>query len=286
MARLENNLPTAHPLYTDESTGRAIGYGAYRPRGTLDWLAVYTIAGHGFYAHANGVQSLSAGDLFVVRPNTPQDYGAEPATQHWHNAWAHFVPRGEMFDWIDWPTIAPGLMFVQLPPDLRDDVLDQFREMIRFHHRGTGRSLELGLNALERALLRADECNPRSGLPRHDPRIRLAIDHLLAHLTDPPPLEALADIAGLSRSRFAKLFEQQVGDTPGRFLERHRLQRVKRLLEHTRHNLQDIADEMGFSSPFYLSLRFKHHFGLSPRDYRAKYVERKGAGEGKMTKPQ
>lgn len=277
MARHESNLPNAYPLHTGEDHGRSEGYGAYRPRGTLDWLAIYTIDGTGYFVHDEGRQALSAGSLFVVRPGTPQDYGAEPAMRHWHNLWAHFVPRGDMLTWMDWPTIAPGVMFLQLPADLRNDVLAQLREMDRFHHRGIGRSLELGLNALERALLRADECNPRSSQSRHDPRIRLAIDHLLASLTDPPSLEALAAVAGLSRSRFAKLFEQQVGETPGQFLEQHRLLRVKRLLEHTRHNLQDIAEEMGFSSPFYLSLRFKHRFGLSPRDYRMKYVERKEA---------
>jgi AraC family transcriptional regulator of arabinose operon len=273
--RPQHHLPNAHPLYTGEDEGRSEAYGAYRPRGTLDWLVIYTMAGQGYFTYAGGEQILLPGDLIIVRPGTPQDYGAVPSTRHWHNLWAHFLPRGDMLDWLDWPTLSPGILFVRLPVDLRDDVRAQLHEMNRFHHRATGRSLDLGLNALERALLRADECNPRSGLPRHDPRLRKAIDHLMAKLDDPPSLSALAKVAGLSRSRFAKLFEQQVGETPMRFVERHRMQRVKRLLEHTRHSLQDIADEMGFSSPFYLSLRFKHHFGLSPRDYRLKYVQRK-----------
>ena len=47
------------------------------------------------------------------------------------------------------------------------------------------------------------------------------------------------------------------------------------LLEYTRGTLQQIADETGFSSPFYLSLRFKRRYGLSPRDYRRQSVQRK-----------
>jgi AraC family transcriptional regulator of arabinose operon len=275
MARRETNLPNAYPLRTDEDDGRGEGYGAYRPRGTLDWLAIYTLDGRGYFVHAAGTSVLTRGTLFVVRPGTPQDYGADPELRYWHNIWAHFVPRSDMLGWLDWPEIVPGLMVLHLPTDLQEDVLGQLREMDRFYRRGIGRSLDLGLNALERALLRADECNPRSALAHYDPRVRRAIDHLLANLTDPPSLAALADVAGLSRSHLAKLFEEQVGQTPGQFLEAHRLQRVKRLLEHTRHNLQDIAEQMGYSSPFYLSLRFKHAFGLSPRDYRQRYVERK-----------
>jgi AraC family transcriptional regulator of arabinose operon len=279
MARPQHDLPAAYPLYAGEDEGRDEGYGAYRPRGTLDWRVIYTVAGAGYFAHGGGTLALAAGDLLVVRPRVPQDYGADPLGRHWHNLWVHFLPRGEMLDWLDWPTVAPGVMLLRLGDDLRGGVLADLREMTGFYRRGIGRSVDLGLNALERALLRADQHNPRSGLPRHDPRIRAAIDHLLAHLTDPPSLEAVATAAGLSRSRFAKLFLEQVGDTPGRFLELHRLHRVKRLLEHTRHSLQAIAEEMGYSSPFYLSLRFKRRFGISPRDYRLKYVNRKGAGE-------
>jgi len=53
------------------------------------------------------------------------------------------------------------------------------------------------------------------------------------------------------------------------FLETQRLRRARELLEHTLLNLTEIAEKVGFSSPFYLSLRFKKQFGVSPRDYRA-----------------
>jgi AraC family transcriptional regulator of arabinose operon len=81
-------------------------------------------------------------------------------------------------------------------------------------------------------------------------------------------VETLARRCGLSRSRFAELFREQMGVSPLAFLENQRLRRARELLEHTSLNLAEISVQAGFASPFYFSLRFKKHFGASPRNYR------------------
>ena len=78
----------------------------------------------------------------------------------------------------------------------------------------------------------------------------------------------LARACGLSRSRLAELFREQTGASPLAFLELQRLRRARELLEHTALGLAEIAEAVGFSSPFYLSLRFKKQYGVSPRGYR------------------
>ena len=268
MPKRVTESPPPSTLLTSENQGEGHPYLAYRPSGTRDWLAVYTIGGRGRYTIGDVDVPLLAGDLFVVRPGTCHDYGNEPTLRRWHNVWAHFIPRGDALGWLDWPQLAPGVMHLHVRDDLQPTVLAHLREMDRTARQTVGRWQELGFNALERALLVADGCNPASAASKLDPRVRKAMDYLMTHLADPPSLAALADVAGLSRSRLALLFEQQVGQPPGKFVEQHRLVRAKRLLESTRYTLQQIADELGFSSPFYLSLRFKAWFGVSPRGYR------------------
>jgi AraC family transcriptional regulator of arabinose operon len=260
--------PPTSTLLTGENAGLGHPYLAYRPQGTRDWLAVYTIGGRGRFTIDDVDTPLLPGDLFVIRPGTGHDYGNEPTLRRWHNVWSHFIPRGDALGWLDWPQITPGVMLLHVRADLQSAVLKHFREMDRTARQTIGRWQELGFNALERALLIADGCNPTSAGSRLDPRVRKAMDYLMNNLADPPSLAALADVSGLSRSRLALLFERQVGQPPGKFVERHRLERAKRLLEYTRYSLQQIADELGFSSPFYLSLRFKRWFGVSPRTYR------------------
>jgi AraC family transcriptional regulator, arabinose operon regulatory protein len=260
--------PPTGPLITGERIGRGPTYRANRPKGRSDWLAIYTITGAGRFTYEGVDIPLGRGDVLVVRPGAPQDYGTIGPQFLWHNLWVHFIPRGDMLSWLDWPSIAPGVMRLPLPRELQGRVLSQFREMDAFSQKVAMHRQELALNALERALLLADTANPQSAMGGYDPRVRQAVQYLMANLNDPPSLTSLAELVHLSRSRFARLFEQQVGQPPGKFIEQHRLFRVKQLLEHTRDNLKEIAEEMGYSSPFYLSLRFKACFGVSPQGYR------------------
>jgi AraC family transcriptional regulator of arabinose operon len=266
------------PLITGEEISHTAASRAYRPRGRPDWLVSYTLAGRGTFTAADRATPIEPGQLLVVQPGFAQDYGTDPTVAFWHNIWAHFTARGDMLAWLDWPTIGRGVMLLHLPDNVQPQVLTQLRQMQAFCRWNIGRHQELALNALERALLLADAANPGSAMARYDPRIRATIEFMMSRLTVPPSLSELAGFAGLSRSRFALLFEQQVGQPPARFMEQHRLLRVRQLLELTDHTLQELADEVGFSSPFYLSQRFKHAFGVSPMAYRQQQ-RRAGSGD-------
>ncbi len=124
---------------------------------------------------------------------------------------------------------------------------------------------ELAFNALERALLLCDGSNPQYGENRRDARIQKALTLLCLNRNGGFSLRGLALECGMSRSHFAKLFREQAGVTPLAFWEKRRMLRVQELLTHTGLGLAEIAEQTGFSSPYYLSLRFKKHFGVSPR---------------------
>ena len=135
-------------------------------------------------------------------------------------------------------------------------------------HANHRRHEELAINALERALLLCDSINPRYRENQRDPRIRKAIELISQQPEERLTIDSLASKCGLSRSRLAQLFKQETGDSPIAFLETQRLRRTRDLLEHTHLSLTEIAEKVGFASPFYLSLRFKKQYGVSPRDYR------------------
>jgi AraC family transcriptional regulator of arabinose operon len=126
----------------------------------------------------------------------------------------------------------------------------------------------LAQNALERALLFCHRANPQRGSPRWHPRIQQAVDYLARNLHERHLLDATARRFGFSRSRFAALFRRQVGQPPGRYLEAQRLAQTRQLLAYTNQTLAQIAGQVGYSSPFHLSLRFKRHFGQNPRAFR------------------
>jgi AraC-like DNA-binding protein len=132
----------------------------------------------------------------------------------------------------------------------------------------------LATNAVERALLLCCRANPREEIGRWHPRIQQAVEHLTMNLRDRQSLEEIARRFGFSRARFAGLFRAQVGQAPGQYLEAQRLARARHYLSYTNQTLVQIADQVGISSPYYLSLRFKKHYGKSPRAFRQSSANR------------
>lgn len=87
-------------------------------------------------------------------------------------------------------------------------------------------------------------------------------------------LEALADIAGLSRSAFSDLFGRVVGRPPGQYLGAWRLALAREALGRGV-PLKKVARDVGYQSPAAFSRAFSRHFGVEARSVR----KTKTAGE-------
>jgi AraC family transcriptional regulator of arabinose operon len=257
-------------------------YATYREHGTRDWLLVYTVSGRGRYGHAGGDFLTRPGDLTLLKPGTPHDYGTASPPGRWEPLWAHFVPDPDWLGWLDWPEAAPGLLHLALSGhELRPRIERRFRELIRLNAGSTRLREALARNALEEILLWGRLANPRRAAAEIDRRIRRALDFICEHFAEPLTVAAVAAHCGLSPSRFAHLFRAQAGEPPQRYLEQQRLARARQLLEFTQEPVAEIARQAGFDNPFYFSLRFRRHAGHSPRNYRARLA----AAAGRKTPP-
>lgn len=81
-------------------------------------------------------------------------------------------------------------------------------------------------------------------------------------------VESLATTCCMSRSKFANLFNQIVGETPLAYLQQHRLRLASQLLNQGQLTIQQIAHQVGYSSETAFSQAFKKQFELSPSQYR------------------
>jgi len=264
--------PPVVPLSVGSFQGQSIRH-TVRLNGTKDWLLIYTLAGSGFYRFSEGEYRSRAGDITLYRPECFHDYQFSPRAQKWDLLYAHFLPRTEWKDWLDWPEIGPGLMRLRLDEaDVRQRVVLRLKEMVRSQFLSQARKPIFGLNALEEVLLWCDSINPRLSSSFVDPRVRKSMEFLTTHLAEPFSEEQLALVSGLSASRLRHLFRAQTGDSPRHFLEEQRLRKAKELLALSRQTVSEIATELGFASPFYFSLRFKKYTGESPRAFRDRAV--------------
>jgi AraC-like DNA-binding protein len=96
------------------------------------------------------------------------------------------------------------------------------------------------------------------------PAIRHIHDHLSGQITNAD----LASECHLSEDHFIRRFRQAVGQSPGQYVLRQRINRAAQLLLFTNDTIERIAAETGFSDRFYFSRVFTRESGLPPARYR------------------
>lgn len=79
---------------------------------------------------------------------------------------------------------------------------------------------------------------------------------------------SLADAVSVSRATLARRFNELVGEPPMAFLTGWRLALAADLLRETDATISDVADQVGYGSPFALSTAFKRVRGVSPQQHR------------------
>jgi transcriptional regulator GlxA family with amidase domain len=84
-------------------------------------------------------------------------------------------------------------------------------------------------------------------------------------------VEALARHVAMSPRNFCRVFVREVGMTPGRFVERVRVEAARRLLEETSRGVSDVAAACGFGGPETMRLAFRRMLAVSPKRYRSRF---------------
>jgi transcriptional regulator GlxA family with amidase domain len=84
-------------------------------------------------------------------------------------------------------------------------------------------------------------------------------------------LPALAAAASMSVRHFTRVFTTETGQSPGRFVERVRLEAARADLETSDDTLDVVADRCGLGTAESLRRAFHRHLGVSPDAYRRRF---------------
>ncbi|MEU5537916.1 GlxA family transcriptional regulator [Streptomyces sp. NPDC020362] len=84
-------------------------------------------------------------------------------------------------------------------------------------------------------------------------------------------VESLAARARLSPRHFARAFREETGMTPGRYVDRVRLEHARRLLEDTSDGIEEISRASGYGTPEAMRRAFLRSLGTPPAEYRRRF---------------
>ena len=100
-------------------------------------------------------------------------------------------------------------------------------------------------------------------------KLRRVLDYISQNLEEELTLDQLAQVAGLSVFHFARTFTRATGVSPGRYVNRMRLEQAMADIAVDKLSLAEIAFKAGFSSQASFTRAFHRATGLTPGDYRA-----------------
>jgi len=88
------------------------------------------------------------------------------------------------------------------------------------------------------------------------------------NLYSPFSLDSLANMCGLSRTFFCRIFEEIIGQPPFKYIINQKLNIAKMLLSTTNMSIKEISSSCGFSDVTYFHRQFKNHFKMTPKSFR------------------
>jgi len=218
---------------------------------------------------------LKGGDVFVTFPNEV------------HGSGAFLQSRGRLY-WMLISVPSKRERFLNLSPGESQELVNRLLGIPNRHFKGVARLKYLLENIFrvhdgdESALKEADIKNwmlrflldvlekaEHHGRTAISPAIADVQNYIEVHLFDETPqLARLAQIAGLSLSRFKARFKEESGMSPGNYINSVKIERAKELLAKSDLSVTEIAFKLGFSTSQYFSTVFKHFTTRQPMQWR------------------
>ncbi|WP_282791883.1 GlxA family transcriptional regulator [Streptomyces sp. CC224B] len=91
------------------------------------------------------------------------------------------------------------------------------------------------------------------------------------HPDDDLSVERLAARARLSPRHFARAFQAETGMTPGKYVDRVRVEHARRLLEDTSRGVEEVSRACGYGTPEAMRRAFLKALGTAPAEYRRRF---------------
>ena len=109
-----------------------------------------------------------------------------------------------------------------------------------------------------------------SRISQHPPKLTEALQVMEANIEEPLTSDEIASCVGISRRQLERLFKQTLSTLPSKYYQTLRLERSRQLIVRTQKSIVQIGLSCGFSSGSHFATAYRAHFGITPREERAR----------------
>lgn len=102
--------------------------------------------------------------------------------------------------------------------------------------------------------------------------IRNTTEYIALHVSDDLSLETIADAVNTNPSYLSRIFKKECNETLTEYITRMRIEKAKELLRLPDYFVYQVSESTGFHDPAYFSTTFKKYTGISPKEYKQKFM--------------
>ncbi len=224
---------------------------------------IFVLEGEGRLIQNGHTYPLRKNDLFALFPNESQEYYTvkeSPLLTVWM-----------AFDGRHLGTLLAGAGLLPRTPwrseAVTEEVGEWFGEFFGWYRRApSGRDSDLfRLSMFYRlfGLLTGGSDTPRTATTSES-WLQRAAEYMQIHYAEGITARQVSDYVGIDRAHFSKRFAVRFGLSPGKYIQRLKMNEARRLLMETDYKLAEIAQLVGYPDLFSFSKSFKKAFGHSP----------------------
>ncbi|RLQ21675.1 helix-turn-helix domain-containing protein [Seongchinamella sediminis] len=232
-----------------------------------DNLLLYCTAGGGILRAGDWSGEVAPGNIMLLPQGLAHAYQADPI-EPWTLYWAHFqgASTGILMQYLGYREGRP-LADAGVSPLL----IGAFTSLLEV--RRTGYSTRAFINAANQ--LRHLLTQISLEMSAHAGRLQTGFElehvqaYMLEHIDQPLTLDALAQVANMSKYHFSSRYKALTGYSPIRHFLNMKIEHACHLLDTTELGVGEIARRVGYEDPLYFSRLFRQTIGSSARQYRA-----------------
>ena len=237
------------------------------PAAHPNYVLHYILEGKGEYRINNHVYSLSAGQGFLMKPNTMSSYKADHTTP-WKYLWIGFDGSyaKELLS-----QIGLSSRTLTFSANCGDKLLEVINRMLECDADGISYHLYLQTQLYVffyhlSQVLSAKSNKLHSGQQNY--YIRMAEEFVEKYYAQNIHVQDIADYVGICRSHLTTLFQDNLQMSPSEYITHFRLTRAHEQLAISNFSIGKIAEICGYQDSLVFSRAFKKMTGMTPTQYR------------------
>ena len=235
-----------------------------RPNGRPDYLLLYIYHGEAKFFFGKREVMCSDGDFILYAPNEPQHhiYESNASGEFYY---VHFWTEDPILELLQMKSSTP---YHSVPSA---ELCDIFEEMIlELQHKKDDYKVICQSLLLELFVKVRRQVN-RSASFRVTPELNSVIEYINRNYAENLPLEAYADMCGLSKYHFLREFKKITHTSPLKYRAELRICHAKDMLRMKGNRVNKIAEQLGYSSTEYFADAFYKATGMRPSEYARSY---------------